>query len=155
VARQKAIQKGDGDDLYLALWAFGFEDAERAVAAAAPLLTDKDVKRRFIAAHLLAQLHLPPAQEKLMPTLGDEDLRVAWMALGGLPSAEYEHEDGEDGEPKAAQASDLFERLEKLLQRVPPKGTPLKPIVWPWMALKAKPVNVLGQLTSSLGDRPP
>jgi hypothetical protein len=152
-ARQRAIQKGEGDDLYLALWALGFEDAERAVAAAAPLLGDKNVERRFIAAHLLAQLRLPPARESLVPALADDDLRVAWMAVGGLQGGEYE--DDEDREPMAGQASDLFERLERLLERVPPKGTPLKALVWPWMALQARPADVLRHLTPNLGDRPP
>ncbi|MCI0682309.1 MAG: DUF4132 domain-containing protein [Gemmataceae bacterium] len=151
-ARDKAIQKGDGDDLYLALWAVGFEDAERAVAAAAPLLTDKNVKRRFIAAHLLTQLVLPPAQDKLASALGDDDLRVAWMALGGMHDVGY---DDDDDEPKAPRTKDLFERLEKLLERVPPKGTPLKALVWPWMAQTAKPDDVLRHLAPSLGERPP
>ena len=85
-ARLKAIQKGEGDDLHLALWSIAFEDAESAVAAAAPILGDKNVKRRFVAAHLLAQLQLPPAREKLLSALADEDLRVAWIALGNVGS---------------------------------------------------------------------
>jgi Family of unknown function (DUF5724)/Domain of unknown function (DUF4132) len=152
-ARQKAIQKGDGDDLYLALWSIAFEDAERAVAAAAPLLNEKNIKRRFIAAHLLAQLRLPPAHEKLVQALGDEDLRVAWVALGATRGEDYEGD--EDEEPTAPKCKDTFERLEKLLERIPGKGLPLKSIVWPWMALKAQPQHVLSLLPASLGDRPP
>jgi hypothetical protein len=157
-ARHKAIQKADGDDLYLALWALGMEDAEHAVAAAVPLLTDKSVKRRFIAAHLLAQLCLPPARAALVTALADEDLRVAWIALGGLQRMAYADENDDDdthGAPKAAQASDLFERLERLVERAPPKGTPLKALVWPWTAFNAKPADVIRQLPSNLGDRPP
>jgi hypothetical protein len=152
-ARQKAIEKGEGDDLYLALWSAAFEDAENAVTLAAPLLSEKSVKRRFIAAHLLRQLGLPPAQHALANALDDDDLRVAWMALAGMH--DLGNEDADVEESKAFQVKDLFERLERLLQRVPAKATQLKPIVWPWMAIKAKPDDVLRMLAPSLGERPP
>jgi HEAT repeat protein len=154
-SRAKAIQKGEGDDLHLALWAIAFEDADRAVPTASPLLTDKNVKRRFIAAHLLTQLRLPSAQKQLVRALDDEDLRVAWIALSGMQSYGFDDDSDEEEEAPAIGANDLFERLEKLLQRLPPKGTSLKPLVWPWMVFKVHPVNVHGFLAGSLGNRPP
>ncbi len=149
-ARQKAIKKGDGDDLYLALWATAFDDAVAAVDVAAPLLADKNQRRKFIAAHLLAQLSLPPAKEKLVPVLADDDLRIAWHAFRGFYGGYYDEGDEEQTSPK-----DLFERLEKLLERIPGKGVALKALVWPWMAEKAQPREVLSSLTTSLGERPP
>ena len=61
----------------------------------------------------------------------------------------------EDEGPEATAAKDLFERLETLLERVPAKGTALKALVWPWMALKIEPEHVLGHLAGNLGERPP
>jgi hypothetical protein len=90
--------------------------------------------------------------------LDDEDLRVAWLALAGMGDGygnEDEVEDEEIDKPPTPVVKDLFERLEKMLERVPAKGTPLKALVWPWMSLKAQPEQVLTPLTVSLGDRPP
>ncbi len=92
-ARRKAINKGEGDDLYLALWTLAYEDAVAAVEAIAPLLADTNVKRRFIAAHLLVQIALPPGKEALLPgaggrgparrLAGDAGLRRQFRRRGG------------------------------------------------------------------------
>lgn len=148
-ARKKALANGDGDDLYLALWTLATEDAVLAIDIAKPILADKNVKRRFIAAHLLTQLGLPPGQDALLASLDDEDLRVAWHASTGFSESTFE-EEIEGAHPK-----DLFERLEKLIARIPGKGMDLKALVWPWMRCKAEAASLIGILMDNLGDRPP
>src|SRR6185437_7616501 len=102
--RKEAITESDPQTLYFALWTLGFEDAVAAVKPAVRMLDDPDVERRFVAAHFLRQLDLPAARAELIRCLDDEDLRLAVLAAENLP---------ESG-PK-----DLFERLHRLLERIP------------------------------------
>jgi len=148
-ARAKAIKTGTGDDLYLALWTTAFEDGVAAVDAAAPLLKDRDPKRRFIAAHLLGLLNLPQAQQKLLPALADDDLRIAWRALIAFPGQ------ADDDLENTIRPHELFERVEKLLERIPAKGQILKAIVWPWMVFKVDSRYALAILAGHLGTLPP
>ena len=123
-ARKEALANSDPQTLYFALWTLGFEDAVAAVKPAARLLGDADLERRFVAAHFLRQLDLPAARIELVRCLDDEDLRLAVLAAENLP---------ESG-PK-----DLFERLHRLLERIPTKTMELPALVWPWMTLRARP----------------
>ncbi len=130
-----------GDDLqaaYLALWAAAFDDAPGAVAQALPLLSHPDTKHRFVAAYLLVQTGLPEASDALKPLLDDPDLRVALLAL----RAEL-HGD------------DLFERLERLTNRLPNKPNTLDPLVWDWTAQVAAKASVADKLPALLGERSP
>jgi hypothetical protein len=149
-ARAAAVRSGDGDELYLALWAAAFEDAVAAAELAAPLVRDRKLESRFIGTHLLAQLLLTQARPSLVAALEDDDLRVALRALQGVLGIFGWDDDGE-----ASADGDLFEHLEKLLARLPEKGTNQKPLVWPWMVLRAEPRDVLTRMTQQLGKRPP
>src|SRR5262249_30009845 len=138
--RQAAIEGGDAPAAYLALWASAFADAASTVGLAAPLLTDSNVGRRFVAAHLLIQLGIVAAQAALLPALGDSDLRVVTR------SAQVYERLVDDSLSK----SDLFEQLEAALFRFPRSSTPFDPIVWPWMSLTADRATIAGQLLESL-----
>jgi hypothetical protein len=142
LARAEALQKESGDPLYLALWTLGYEDAVAAVAPAAALLRDKKVERRFVAAHFLNRLELPAAQAALVEALDDPDLRVAIKALEALP-------------PDFKGKDDVFDRLLRLLERMPDKPKALPELVWPWEVTIADRREVAGQLRFYLGDRPP
>jgi hypothetical protein len=149
--RAAALKSADGETVYLALWALGFEDVMTALAPAARLLTDKHVERRFVAVHFLAQLQLPAARAKLLPALDDADLRVALCALEGCQGDGSEGPSGGNGKA----ASDLFERLERLLGRMPKEKSYLEPIVWPWHVFTADPQGVADTLADNLGERAP
>ena len=130
-----------GDDLqaaYLALWAAAFDDAPGAVLSALPLLQHPDTKRRFVAAYFLVQTGLPEASAALLPQTDDPDLRVALLAL----RAEL-HGD------------DLFERLERLVNRLPSKPSTLDPLVWDWTTQVADKASVADKLPALLGERSP
>ena len=139
-ARQDALANADPETLYFALWTLGFEDAGAAVKPAARLLTDASVERRFVAAYFLGQLNLPAARLELVRCLDDEDVRLAMISVQNLPK---------EGGP-----GDLFERLERLLQRMPAKPSQQPALVWPWMITRVNRAEVADQLIGTLGDRP-
>ena len=129
-----------GDDLqaaYQALWAAAFDDAPRAVAEALPLLQHPSAAHRFVAAYLLVQTGLPEASAALLPQTDDPDLRVALLALRAELTGE-----------------DLFERLERLTNRLPVKPSALDPLVWDWTAQVADKAGVADRLPHQLGARP-
>ncbi|HXG11993.1 MAG TPA: DUF5724 domain-containing protein [Gemmataceae bacterium] len=146
-ARARAIGKETGDALYLALWAQAFEDADAVIEPTVRLLNDTRAEQRFVGVHLLAQLKLPAARERLRTALDDEDLRVALYAL------EHCRDDGSEDEE--ADPGDLFERVERLLARVPEKEVNLKPLVWPWTGRRVDRKSVAGHLIIHLGKHPP
>jgi hypothetical protein len=148
-ARKKALAGKDAEAVYLALWTAALEDAPAAVKLAQPLLKDGKVEKRFAAAKLLAWIALPESAAALLPALEDEDLRVALTALEGMRVSYDEDEEEEAEGPK-----DLFERLERLLARMPEKSTQLKPLVWPWTAIKTDRSAIAYRMVEVLGDRP-
>lgn len=142
-ARAAALKGKDAEQAYLALWMLAFEDAPAAVEPAADLLKHPKAEHRYVATHLLDQLQLVTAQEKLLTALEDEDLRVATRAIIAFQGKADDR----------IKELDLFERLERLLPRYPLKATRFKPIVWPWASLTAE--TVADVLPDNLGKRPP
>jgi hypothetical protein len=139
-AARDALANEKGETLYFALWTMGFQNANAAVAAAAPLLSDPDVERRFLGVHFLAQLGVAGAAAELAKCLEDADLRIVLRALEGMQG----HEGPEH-----------FARLEKLLSRMPQKPKELEPLVWPWTGQTADRSDLADDLVEHLGDRPP
>jgi Family of unknown function (DUF5724)/Domain of unknown function (DUF4132) len=147
-ARQQALAGGKPEATYLALWTLAFEDAEAAIAPAARLLKEKDVERRYVGAYLLGQLRLPAAQKHVFAALQDDDLRVALRAL-------HSYEEFLLDEDPGLGESDLFERVERFLDRLPVKKTSLPALVWPWHVHSADRTFAVSVLTCCLGKRPP
>jgi hypothetical protein len=151
-ARKKAIDKGDAATAYRGLWAVAFEDVEAAVEAATPLLKDKDAGRRFAAVKLMDESGLPEAAQLVFPLLDDPDLRVLSSALHYYGS--NSHDDDDEEGTAVHVPKDLFERIEKVIPKLPAKSKELKPLVPAW------PVPDLGQeeaadlLLDYLGKRP-
>ena len=142
--RDAALRSGAAEDAFLALWAIAFEDGPAAVEPAVALLADPAAERRYAGVHLLAELGLDTAHRALAPALEDDDLRVVGRALDAHVAIV---------DPSAS-APDAFERLERLLGRVPPKGVELEPIIWPWTGRRLELHAVGTALTAHLGDRP-
>ena len=142
--RDAALACGDGQAVYLALWAAAFQDAVAAIEPATRLLADPDLERRFAAAYLLAQVGLVSSIQAVAAALDDPDLRVA---LAALP-AYLPHVDSRMGE------TDLFERLERLVARLPKGKRELEPILWPWLRLQTDRQTAAQLLTECLGSRP-
>ncbi len=143
--RESAMHSEDPQQVYLALWAIAFEDAMAAIAPAIELLKHQQVEIRFAAAFLLNQIQLNPARQALLPVLEDLDLRVAAQAFHSIS---YDTNIG-------LANTDLFERLEAFLLRIPHKTKQLPPIVWEWMELTLHRERVSASLSSLLGDRSP
>ncbi|MHC4200869.1 MAG: HEAT repeat domain-containing protein, partial [Planctomycetota bacterium] len=123
-ARTAAMRNGGGDDVYVALWTLGFEDAVAAVKPAAKLLKDKDVERRGAAVYFLRQANLAKGYLELVGMVEDEDPGIAACAVETFTGWMGLHE--------SICESDLFERLERLAERVPDKGKEQGPLIWPW-----------------------
>jgi HEAT repeat protein len=143
-AREQALQADDHQALYLALWALAFEDVTAAVEPAARLLNDPCVERRFVATHLLGYIGLDSSRSALLSALEDDDLRVTVRALNALSCPD-----------ESLARTDLFERTERVLERLPRRKRELEPIAWPWFKLTADPKTATATLMQSLGNRSP
>lgn len=142
-ALESYLHGEDPQEAYLALWAIAFDNALEAIAPATELLQHQQVEMRFVAAFLLSQLQLDPAKQVLVPALTDPDMRVAAQAFYSIS---YD---------TSLANTDLFERIEALLQQVPANTKQLKPIVWEWMALHLYREQIANSLVNLLGDRSP
>ncbi len=144
---ETALKGEDPEAAFLALWCAATEDAVASIPKTEELLKSKSVEMRYIAARHLYNLDLNVSTAALIPMLDDEDLRVALLAI---PRGQY------TAEPRGVGAADdRFERLERLVERVPVKRQKLKSIVWPWNEITVNQEQVAASLSSALGDRPP
>jgi Trp operon repressor len=153
--RASALDSADPEERYLALWSIAFEDAFAAIPPAAAMLQDPQAEHRFAAAHLLSQLDLPEAKEPLRPLVDDADLRVALAAVKALTPGYLYFGYGREEEPAPIARTEMFERLERLVARLPAKKQPLPPIVWPWAVFTADRQQIGDVMAYCLGDRPP
>lgn len=147
-ARDKALAGKDPQNAFLALWCQATEDARVSIPSAEKLLGHKSVEMRYVAARHLANLDLDLAAGALAYTIDDPDLRVA---LVGVAHLRYRTES--EGDAHHA-ADDRFEKIERFLDRMPPKPETLKPLVWPWTEIQAKRSDVAHCLLSTRGKRP-
>ena len=150
--RQKAIAKGDAEVAYRGLWAVAFVDVESALAAAAPLLKDKDAGRRFAAAKLVAESSMPAGTALMLPLLNDPDPRLVSAALSyfnRLPDFDDGESEGGDRYPKG-----LFERVEAIVPGLPPKPKELTPPVAAWYVAPLGQESAADLLLACLGKRP-
>ncbi len=146
--REAALRSGSAEDVFLALWSMGYEDVLGAVPVASGLISDSDVGRRYAAVHFLVMTGVPAAVQPLADALADDDLRVVARAFDAFTA--QHHRRPTDGAP-----TDMFERLERLVDRLPGAKTALEPIVWPWTARTLDRDEVGGSLMAYLGDRDP
>jgi HEAT repeat protein len=144
-AQKQALEGEDTHAIYLALWTLAFKDVVPAWKAASQLLNDSSVEKRFVATHFLGFLGITNSQEALLSTLEDDDLRVVARALIGL----RRHWDENLGK------TDFFEKIERVVTRIPVKKLALEPIVWPWIKLSIDRQAVTKTLLWSLGSRSP
>ncbi len=148
----KALAGKDPQAAFLALWCQATVDAHHSISSAEKLLSHKSVEMRYIAAKHLRNLSLDASAIPLIKALEDEDLRVALLGVG---TAAYSMDgDEEDGEATVREDDDRFEKLEKLLDRLPVKPEKLKPLVWPWTEIQVKRSDVAYHLLPALGKRP-
>jgi uncharacterized protein DUF5724/uncharacterized protein DUF4132 len=146
-ACEQAVQIGDAEEAYYALWAMAFEDVLVALPHALALSNSSSVEKRFAAIHMLGQIGLKEGLPELLKALDDEDLRVTAHAFAGITSWHYEHD--------LLASSDLFEHLERLLPHVKHKQNTLKPLVWDWLPITLDRELVSGRLIDCLGTRSP
>ena len=143
-AREQALAGTDAELAFLALWAYAHEDAVSAIPRAARLLHDPNVEKRFAAATLLASLGLSHAAQALIPAVDDADLRVAICAFSAFV----------EGFAKDAPHNDLFDRLTRLLPRLPRRKTTTQPILWPWTSFTIDRFSAGRALTIAAASRP-
>jgi hypothetical protein len=148
-AQDQALASGDGQTVYLALWAMANENALEAIEKARGLLVDPQVERRFGAVTLLSQLGLLAARPLLLRALEDSDLRIAAQAITAF-NTRYHYDEVAEG----LGDTDLFERLEKLIVRVEATSAAPKPLVWPWRLPRLEVSDLADLLVDCLGPRP-
>ncbi|HLK56092.1 MAG TPA: DUF5724 domain-containing protein, partial [Chthonomonadaceae bacterium] len=129
-----------------------FQDAVAAIEPAARLLADENLERRFVAAHFLTQLNLQPARLAVLPAMDDADLRVAWTVFEHVA---YGYDYYNDNYEEKCGVPDLFERLERLLVRLPAKPKEQEPLIWPWLKITVERERVAGRLVNCLSRRSP
>jgi len=144
---KKAVKTGEPQDVYYALWAMAFDDVLVAFPHAATLSRSDHIETRFVAVHFLGQTALQESMPELLNALDDEDFRVSAHALMGLTPRIFDHE--------LVAASDMFERLERLLPRVKHKQNNMKPLVWDWLPIALNRELISGELIDCLGKRSP
>ena len=145
--RKMALEEGDPESIYLALWSLGITDVRLALPLAGALLAHPAPMRRFAGIHFLAETGLTSDSEGyLLHALADEDWHVVARGLQFL-----------DRLPKVETqlAESVYERLEAILARLSTKTKTLKPIVWPWMALTIERKQITRLLTRFIGARSP
>jgi HEAT repeat protein len=145
-SRHAALNSDDAETTYLALWASAFEDAVQTIELAKPLLNHPKVEVRYVATNLLAQLDLSEAKLVLVDKLEDEDFRVALRALDALSHVSQD-------EKLKDKIPDMFERLERLITRMP-SDKKLPTIVWSWTGRDLNKSSIARMLSNNLGKRP-
>src|SRR5262249_25581165 len=141
------------------------------VEPAGKLLSHRKPEVRFIALYLLHMLQLPEGRNRVIDAVEDEDIRIAVYAgsiATGWLQIRMSEEQRDDmlrrALPTAARqrhipippkdSGDLFERLERLLARIPEKPKEMKPLVWPWLKVNVSREGVADALVVALGERP-
>lgn len=143
-----ALKKGGGEELYIALWSMGFQNALKSVKPAEEILSkDKDPERRFAAAYYLNNLGLDTAENALFSALEDPDLRIS-----SIPIRNYLHE---ISWVKSHRPGNLFDILEKQLPRFPDKEETPEPLLWHWFKTPVSKDMVIGAMISNMGKRSP
>ncbi len=157
-ARTKALKSGDPNSLYRALWTLAFEDVSRAVAAAKPVLKEKNPGRKIAAIKLLSETNLSVAADLVLPLLDDPDPGVLSAALTfftHFSALDWDPDEMTEVEGAAKPyPAKLFEKLEKLLPKLPEKPHSVKSPVptWPLVDLSREPAACL--LVECLQKRP-
>lgn len=149
-ARSKAAAGTDPEEAFLALWCEATVDALASIPPAQKLLTSKNAELRYVAARHLVNLGLPPASAAVKPSLADENLQVAMLALTGEGDDESDEPDTE-----SQNGDSYFDAVERLLARITDRQLTLKPIVWPWTERVVKREDVAAHLLSNLGSHHP
>lgn len=144
---EQAIAHGSAEEVYFALWSMAFEDIVPAMRRAIEIRQSTSAEHRFVATHFLTQVRLVGSFNELVKTLDDPNLQVAALAAMDLSIPNYNRE--------MVGKSDQFERMERLIERLPHKENNLKPLVWDWFPLRLNREYLCGSLVHSLGNRSP
>lgn len=157
-ARARALKSGDTSSLYRALWTLAFEDVTRAVAAAKPVLKEKNPGRKIGAIKLLGETNLSGAADLVLPLLDDPDPGVLSAALSfftHFSAADWnpDEEMGIEGNVRPYPAK-LFEMLEKLLPKLPEKPQAVKSPVPTWPMANLSRETAANLLVDCLQKRP-
>jgi hypothetical protein len=124
---------------YGALRSLAEVDLSRALRLTAQLLVCSEPALRYAGVALLGHIDLPETRDMARPLLYDPDLRVALAAFEALEPSE------ETSRPED------FERIERLLWRMPEKPETLTPLVWSWAFISTDRSRLADALTHCLG----
>ncbi len=125
----EAIERGEGEDVYLALWATAYSDADRALPTIARLVNDDEPARRYAALVILSRIGLLPevieipASRLLSGEETDERiLTLICCMLAGINYASFDYKVSDE----------LFDAVGEIFQQFPAKKKKLDTLIWPW-----------------------
>lgn len=127
--RTETIERGDGEDTYLALWATAHCDADQAIPAITRLISDDDPARRYAALAILSRIGLVPDIYEIPASRllsGEEtDERILTFICCHFAVIDYRSFD-------IRVSDELFDAVGDLFQRFPAKKKKLDSLIWPW-----------------------
>ncbi len=176
-ARTKALDGSDAHEAYLALWCCAFEDAVSSVPTAARLLKHRSVEVRYAAMCALRAMEIPDAYDAIVSAVSDSDERVACLAASAAGSELHRRVQQQKTNEtlfeslatavpiwhrvnikwrgqSVIEAGDLFERLERLIERFPKPTVRVKPLIWPWSSDSLERQQVADVMMLAVADRP-
>src|SRR5205814_9731823 len=136
------VEGKDAELAYLALWCAAFGNAPAAVVPAQKLLKHKKPELRWVATRILVEMQHDAARKVLLPALDDPDLRISATAIDAFQGSLDE---------KVELLPDLFERLQRLIERAPAKPQKYPPPLWPWTVVKFSKAEVAAVLAEANG----
>jgi len=153
-ARNRAFKSVDANSLYRALWTLAFEDVAQAIAAAKPVLKEKNAARKIAVVKLLGETNLTGAADLVLPLLDDTDPGVLSAALSFFTLFNPVDWDPDDAETVKPFPAKLFEKLEKLRPKLPEKPQAVKSPVPSWRLADLSQELAANLLVECLQKRP-
>ena len=128
-ACHEAIEQGEAEDIYLALWATAHGDADRALPPISRLVSDADPARRYAALTILWRIGLLPEVIEIPASRllsGEEtDERILTCICCMLASIDFQSLNYKVSDK-------LFDAVGDIFQSFPAKKMKLDKLIWPW-----------------------
>ncbi|GGJ56896.1 hypothetical protein GCM10008938_48850 [Deinococcus roseus] len=147
------LAEGNGQQVFMALWATAMQDACLCLERGALLLQDAQTERRYAAALVMQATRLTDFLKFVPVLLEDVDLRICTVGL--LSTLQNSH----DGLPRTRNPAHfgnfegLFDQVALLIPRLP-ETLQHQPLLWGWDGMVWPREPAVSLLSEVLADRP-
>lgn len=150
-ARSGAIESGEPEETFLALWVTAFRDVDAGLRAVSRVVTSPDPARRYAALSVLWRSQLLPEVIDIPASMlleGQEsDEHVLTMICAMFSQV--------DCRAAGYKVSDeLFDAVAQIFHQFPVKKKPLESLIWPWDKFVCERRAAAEALASLAGDKP-